>query len=74
MKVEIEVLDNGLIVRSGSEGEPEFTVHEFKNYDEDICLDALESALYQVINGLGYFGSKHDARRLSIEVKCQDKQ
>ncbi len=63
MKVQIEQVRNGFIVTS-TEG-------------KDVIMESgsevrgYQNMLYIVLEHLGYFGSKHDAERLFIEIKKQ---
>lgn len=73
MKIIIETVQNGVVIRTTeSGGEP----HEELSYafdtdsnfgDED--RDKQAHALWQVLELLGWVGSKHDAKRIYITVE-----
>lgn len=63
MKLQIEHTINGYILQD-SEGKKVFEEDENE-------LKALQYLLYSVCESLGYFGSKHDAERLFIEIRKQ---
>lgn len=67
MKVEIEEVENGYIVK----GEGGTEVIEAKECEDEIDCDALQTLLYVVMDKLGIHGSKHHKRRVVIEIRSQ---
>jgi hypothetical protein len=65
MKVTVEKLANGFLI---NDEEGQASVYQYKNEEEDICLDALKETVYDILERLGYFGSKHHARRLFVKI------
>lgn len=65
-EIGIERVNNGFIVSWLEDGEAKSLVFE----DDEILgeLFAMQNALYQVIEHFGLFGSKHDDRRLRVDV------
>ena len=65
MKITIERLSNGYLICGGDEQQ---AVYQHINEEEDICLNALQGAIYDILERLGYHGSKHDRRRLFVNI------
>lgn len=66
MKLEIEQVDNGFIVRSLSE---DTVITVFEDRDN---LEHYRDMCYHVLECLGYIGSKHDKERLKVEIIKQN--
>jgi hypothetical protein len=75
MKIEIERTDNGFIFKhtSGDPDQDGVMVYEERESHEDdfIDLDTLQSLLFAVCESFGYYGSKHDRRRLFVKIVNQ---
>jgi hypothetical protein len=77
MRVTIDTADNGLIVRSKQDSlSNQIDVYEVPEiYDagdrQKLALEAVQSAIYRVMEHLGVLGSKHDNFRLRVIVEDQ---
>lgn len=66
MKVTIESVENGYVIRTNSEGEKTALVVQ---EDERGTADTAAALYWALVDIFGHWGSKHDARRLYITVE-----
>ncbi len=74
MKISIERVDNGFILKSPgdwdeSTGKEQIKVFEENSRDEFGEHEALQKLFYVIIEELGLYGSKHDAKRLRVTLE-----
>ena len=67
MKIIIEKVGNGYIV-DGVADDGALIVVEEREYDEHADVEAGHRLLWHIIEGLGLYGSKHDAVRLQAKI------
>lgn len=73
MKVIIQTADNGFVLKVPDySANKEALVEVFQDDAGQDTLDALKQLLYAVRDHLGYSGSKHDARRIFIDIRKGD--
>ncbi len=72
MTVTIEVADNGYVVSTTASGErTNYVVIE--EADEPLgAVRAAQSLLWEVLEQVGMFGSKHDAARVRVVLQTPD--
>lgn len=77
MKITIESVDNGFLVETHETVQDTdhkstlvYQIDEYNNFGE---IDALQSALYEIINLLGLSGSRHDEKRIRVVLEAGDK-
>lgn len=68
MKVEIESVSNGFILKSGMTAVEEQYVYSDNGHDKKYIVEML----YQVLEAFGEVGSKHDPERVRIIRVNQD--
>jgi len=74
MKITIQTTANGLIV-SQADDKWSTVVYETESHDDRIPCDVnrVQTFLYDLLDMLGYTGSRHDAARIRIKIEPGDK-
>lgn len=77
MKIIIETVQNGLILRTEEKPEDkEFevsAVYETEHDDDATQAESRQGFLYDLVDVLGWAGSRHDSHRLRVNVEPGDK-
>lgn len=73
MKILIENAENGVIV-TAIDGDFDGTkVFETEDYSGNENFDARTALLWHLVDRLGWYGSKHDEKRIRINIETKEK-
>lgn len=74
MKIVIDCASNGVIATTICNGDKRVEVFETEDPDGNDNYKGRAAVLWHLIDQLGWYGSKHDEKRVRVDIETSDDQ